>query len=215
MCIDRVDDVDGRQAVSVERLRIEIHHDLARLAAVGQRHRGALNRGELGAHEVIGVIEKLFLGQHLACHRELENRHARRAVTNDQWRRKTGGQGSQQRLGNRGDLRHRHLDLGARMKKNLDDTDPVHGLRLHVLDVVDRGGKCPFAHRHYSFFHVLRGDTGERPDDGNDGNIDVGENIGWHALYGYNAQHDQQERNYNKGVRAPQRQPHNPHSALP
>jgi hypothetical protein len=43
----------------------------------------------------------------------------------------------------------------------------------------------------------------------------LGKNIGWHALYGYNAQHDQQERNYNKGVRAPQRQPHNPHSALP
>jgi len=50
----------------------------------------------------------------------------------------------QDRLRNRGQLGHRRLDLGTRLKKHLDDRDTLHGLRLDVLDIIDRCGKGPF-----------------------------------------------------------------------
>ena len=69
-------------------VRVEIDHDLAELAAVGQRNGGALDGGELGADEVLAQVEDLLLAERLALQAELEDRHAGGVVLEDagrQW----------------------------------------------------------------------------------------------------------------------------------
>ena len=50
-----------------------------------------------------------------------------------------GGSWRSSDLRDRGDLRDRRLDVGARLEEDLDDRDAAQRLRLDVLDVVDRG----------------------------------------------------------------------------
>jgi hypothetical protein len=56
-----VDDIVGGDAMFLQQALIEIDLDLALLAAVGKRDRGAGDTGKLGAHEVVGEIEKPLL----------------------------------------------------------------------------------------------------------------------------------------------------------
>ena len=71
----------GAEVLGLQRLGVDVHHHLARLAAVGKRHHRALHRGELGAHEAVGEVVQLVLGQRLARQRELQDRHASRRCT--------------------------------------------------------------------------------------------------------------------------------------
>ena len=80
-CADRVDDVGRRQALGLQRLRIEVDLDLRLLAAVRIRNLRALHGRQLRAQEVHAEVEQLLLGQRLARQRELQHRHARRVVT--------------------------------------------------------------------------------------------------------------------------------------
>ena len=71
---DRVDHVGRRQPLGLQRVRIEVDHDLRLLAAVGLRNRRALDRGQLRAEEVHAEVVELLLGQALARQPELEDR---------------------------------------------------------------------------------------------------------------------------------------------
>jgi hypothetical protein len=153
---DGIDDVRRRQPVRLQGLRVQVDHDLPRLPTVGQRHGGSLHGGELGADEVLRVVEELLLRQRLARDGELQDRHAGRAVADYQGRRHPLRQEPKQGLHERGHLGLGHGGVGTLVKVDLDHAHPVHGLGLHVLDVVDGGGHGPLRHREYALFHVVR-----------------------------------------------------------
>ena len=73
-----------RQALRLERLQVEIDHDLAHLAAHGQRDRGALDDGQLHPQEVEPEVEEPLLGERLAAQAELEDGHVRGVEADDQ-----------------------------------------------------------------------------------------------------------------------------------
>ncbi len=83
--------------------------------------------------------------------------------------------------------------------KNLDDGEAGERLRLHVLNVVDRGGEGALA---ADGDDLGRGDAGVRPDDANDGDVDFGEDVGGHAEGGEDAQDDDHEGHDDEGVGA-------------
>ena len=96
-------------------------------------------------------------------------------------------------------------------KKILMSADAVERLRLDVLDVVDRGGHAAFAVEDDAVGHLLRGEAGEVPHHGNDGDVDIRKDIRRHRLDAEDAEDQNQERKDGKGVRPPQRKPDNPH----
>src|ERR1017187_8519623 len=54
-------DVGGGQSLGGHLYGVEIDHDLTVLAAIGRRHRRTLNRGELGADEILPQVEQILL----------------------------------------------------------------------------------------------------------------------------------------------------------
>ena len=80
--------------------------------------------------------------------------------------------------------------LTLRLKEDLDDAGAVVGLRLDVLDVVDRRGHDAFAVGDEAGGHLLRGEAGVTPDHGDDGDIDIGKDVHRHRFDAEDA-HDQ------------------------
>ena len=97
--VERVRDVDRRQTLGVERVRVEVDHDLPRLAAAGQRHLRALHGGELRADEVQAVVVELLLAERRRLERQLQDRDVGGRVADDERRRGAGRQDAQQRSG--------------------------------------------------------------------------------------------------------------------
>jgi hypothetical protein len=94
------------------------------------------------------------------------------------------------------------VDSGVGVEEDLDDGEAGEGLRLHVFDVVDRGGEGALAADGDDFGHFLGGDAGVGPDDADDGDIDFGEDIGGHAEGGEDAQDDDHHGHDDEGVGA-------------
>ncbi len=198
--VERVGNILGRDAVGVHRLRVDVHHDLPRLAAVGQRHAGALHGGELLADEVEVVVVEFLLGERLAGDRELEYRHAAGAVTDDQRRRDVGRQNAQDRLLDAGHLGDGLLNLDVGLEVDLDDAHAVHGLALHVLDAVDRRGHGAFGHVDDALLHVVGRDARVRPDDADDRDVDLREDVRGHREERQDAQHEDEHGHHHEGV---------------
>ncbi len=179
---------------------IYVDHDGAGLAAEGQRKAGALDGGHLGANEVVAVIVERLLGQRVAGDAELQNGHARGVVAQDAGRRGAEGQRVQHGLRGGRQLRDSGFDFGIGMEEDLDNAEARQRLRLHVLDVVNAGGKGALAADRYHVRHVLRRDAAVRPHDADNGNIDFGENVGGHAQDGERAERQHQQRHDDKSV---------------
>ncbi len=82
----RVRDIGRRQPMRLERGGIEVDLDLAFLAAIGGGDRRALYRGQRRADHVLPQVIDLLLGQPLARQSELQDRHGRGVVVQDQRR---------------------------------------------------------------------------------------------------------------------------------
>ena len=112
---DRVLVQDGRgrllrrQAAGVQLVRVQLHHHLPLLAAVGLGDAGALDGAELLDDEVLGVVEDLLLGQRVAGDGDLHDGDAGGAVLDDVRRRDAGRHDLEQRLAG-----GRHLGLAVR-----------------------------------------------------------------------------------------------------
>ena len=66
---------------------------------------------------------------------------------------------------------------GARLQINLDDAHAGHGIAFHALDIVDDGRQRAFEAADDAVRHVFRRQAGIIESHGNNGDIDVGENI--------------------------------------
>src|SRR5262249_41539575 len=112
----RIRDIHRRKLLRVELIGIDVHHYLAELPAVWQRHGRALDRRELGADEILSEIEKLLLAQRLAFQAKLDDRNARCVVLNNAGRGRSRRENLEQSLRNGSDLRERNLDLRVWLK---------------------------------------------------------------------------------------------------
>ena len=143
-----VDYVRGRKPMGLQLLGVDIYLHLPLLAAIGERHRRTLHRGQLRANEVRAEVVQLLLGQAGPGEPELQHRHARRTVLNDQGRVGALRILPQRRLRDRGDLRDGLRDVDVGVEIYLDHRDAVQRLRLGMLNVIDRGGQAALELHH-------------------------------------------------------------------
>jgi hypothetical protein len=104
---------------------IEIDLHLALLAAVGIGDRGARDRRELRAQDVVAEIEYLLLGDGLARQCELQDGDARGVVGQNERRRRARRRGLQLGLRDGDDLRHRQVLSAFGWKKYLTTAVPL------------------------------------------------------------------------------------------
>src|SRR5205814_1152933 len=84
-------------------------------------------------------------------------------------------------LSNRGDLRYAGIDGSALAEEHFDDANAIVGVRLDVLDIVDRGGERALLVVVNALFDFLGVQTGISPDDAHHRDVDRGENVGRRA----------------------------------
>ena len=170
-----------------------------------------MHGSHLGADEVVAVIVERRLAHGVARDAQLQDGDAGGVIAQDGGRRHAGGQRMQHGLRSSGQLRDGGFHLGVGMEEDFDDGQAGQGLRLHVLDVVDRGGKGALAADGDDFGHFLGGDAGVRPDDADHRDVDFGEDVGGHAEGGEDAQDDDHHGHDDEGVGAPEGEADYPH----
>ena len=95
----------------------------------------------LRAHEILRQIQHLLLRQHLAGKGQLQHRHGRGVVVEDQRRLGARRHLADGGLGDGRHLRRGGADIDVGLEEDLDDADAGHGLAFDMLDVVDGGGQ--------------------------------------------------------------------------
>jgi hypothetical protein len=106
-------------------------------------------------------------------------------------------------LSNGCDLRDCSLHVRARPEENFNDAQSIHGLRLHVLNVVNGGGDAALGVGHDAVGHVLRRHARVEPYDRNHGNVDAGEDIGGRPKDRDRRENDDDERHHDECIRTP------------
>ena len=140
--VHRVRDVDGRQPLRVQLVEIQVHHDLAVLAAERDTTPWRLARCASGVRMKLFPRSKISCSlERLAAEAELQNRHARRVVLQDLRRERARRHVAHRDLALRDDLREREIDLHVRMEVDADGRDALVRLRLDMLDADDVDGE--------------------------------------------------------------------------
>ncbi len=132
--VDGPHDVHRAHLVRLQLRRIDVHHDLAVLAAEGRRHRRARHAGELVADGELPEVAQLRLVEPLALQRDQAHRQARRVELLHDRRQRARRQPAQ--IGHREirDLVDVRVGVGARLEEHLDDAHARQRPRLHVID---------------------------------------------------------------------------------
>src|SRR5580765_90510 len=153
--VDGVDDVDRRKTFGLESRRIGIHGNQALLATVGEWSCCTLNGSELSANEIITKVKELLFAKSVAGQSNLNDRDGRGRIDNDQWRSGAGRQKTQEGLRDGGGLSESGLNVGVRLKINLNDGNSVERLRFGMFDVVDESGDAAFNVASNALLHFL------------------------------------------------------------
>src|ERR1019366_640355 len=198
-----VGDIRGRDAFGVKLVGVQIDHDHAELAAVRERNGGALDGRQLGADEIEAEIENILFAESLAFQSQLQDRHAGGVVFEDVGREGPRREDAEKGLRNGRNLGQGHVDLDVRLEVNADHRDAGVGLRLDVLDIVDRGRQGPFEDGDQSFFHLLWGQALVGPDDADHRYIDIREDIDGHGDDGRPAEDGDEHGHDDEGIGAP------------
>ena len=109
------------------------------------------------------------------------------------------------------DLGDRRLDLGSRLKIDLDDADAPQRLRFQVLDIADGGRHGALDHRRNALLHFGGGEAAVAPDHADHRDIDVGKDVHLHAGNREDADHRDQQGHHDKRVGASKGETDNPH----
>ncbi len=147
-------------------------------------------------------IEDFLLAQGLARKAQLQDRHAGGVVFQNVGGEHAGRHLAQRGLHGGGDLRDRHIDLDVGMEVNLDDRVAGVGLRFDVLDVVDVRGEAALEARDDALLHLVGRQARIHPEDADDGNVDIREDIDGHGDDGSAAQDGDQDSHHDEGVGA-------------
>ena len=197
---ERVGDVVAGQAARLQRRGVEIEHHLRCLAAERIGNARALHRDQARAHEVQAQIREILLGQSLARQRELDDRHRRGTVIDDQRRRCAGRHLLEQGLRDRGDLRVGGGDIDRRVEEDLDDAEGGIRIRLDVLDVVDRRRQCALEGGDDAPGHLVGRQALVLPGHADDRDVDARENIDRHAQRGERADEENEQRRHDERI---------------
>ena len=201
--IDRIHDVERRQASRQKLVRIDIHHDLAILAAGRRRQGDAGNRRQLLPNPVDTEIIELLLVQAVRIEAELQHRNARRIELHDDGRLNAGWHQGANGVGGGDDLRDSEVDVDVRLEVDLLDRQTIEGLRFHVLDAVDVRADGILAVGGDALFHFLRRQAGILPDHGDYRDADFRKYVRRHRPDGDNTEEQDECRQHIEGVRKP------------
>ena len=210
--LDRVEHVGRREPLGLELLRIEADKHLALLAAIGIGNDGARHGDELGAQEVHGQIVEFLLRQARTGKPELQDRHAGGAEIENFRRLRARRHLPQHQLRVGGDLGIGGVEAGIRLKVDFDQRLAIVGRRFNMLDIVDEGRQRAFVGRGQPAFHLLRVQAGVGPHHGDDGNIDIGKNIGRRPEDHHRTQNKDQQRQHDERIGPIEREADDPHS---
>ena len=94
------------------------------------------------------------------------------------------------------------IDAGAGLQESLEDGAAIQRDGFGVLDVADDGGEAALDIRSDPAFHFLGVHAGVLPDGGDDGDIDIWENIGGGAQNYDRTDKKDEQRQHDKGVGA-------------
>ena len=83
-----------------------------------------------------------------------------------------------------------------------------------MLDVIDEGGEGSLVRAGDASLNFFRAEAGVLPGDGDDGDIDVGEDVGGGTQDEHRRRNQDEDRQDDKGIGPVQREPDNPHEAL-
>ena len=175
--VDRVQHVVRRDAVCAQRVRVEIDHDLAILAAVRRRQRDTGYRRQRLAHLIDAVVVQLLFVQPVGTEAELQYRYGRRVELHDDGRLDARRHQGADEVGRRDDLADGEIDVDVGLEENLFDRDAGQRLALDVADVADARADRVLAVGGDALLHLLRGQAGVLPDDGDDRDVDRRENV--------------------------------------
>jgi hypothetical protein len=209
--VDRVHDVERRQASGQKLVRVDIHHDLAIFAASRRRQGDAGNRRQLLPNAVDAEIIELLLVQAVRTEAELQYGNARGIELHDDGRLNAGRHQGANGIGGGDDLRDGEVEVDVRLEVDLLDRQTIEGLRFHVLDAVDVRADGILAVGGDPLFHLLRGEAGVLPDHGDDGDLDFREYVRRHRPDSGDTEKQDQCSQHIEGMRKPQRKSNNPH----
>jgi len=199
-----VADILRRQPLGLERQRIEVDLHLTLLAARGEGHGETGDGHQLRPDLVLAKVEQLLFRQALARQRELQDRHRRRAIVQDQRRGDARRHLAQHGLRDRRHLRGGGADVGAGLEIDLDDANALQRLAFDMFDVVDRGGQHALIGADDAARHVLGRQAGILEGDRDHRDADIGEHVDRGARGGQDAHDRDQDRHDNEGQRAMQ-----------
>jgi len=204
-------DVGGGEPFRLEQALIQVDHDLALLAAVRVRDRGARDGHELGPQEVEADVVELRLGE--SRQGELENGHRRRAVVDDQGRLDAGRELAQDGLRHRRHLRVGGVEVRIRLQEDLDHRLAVHRRRFDVLDVVDGRRQDSLVLCRDPSFHLFRIEAGELPGHRDHRDVDAREYVGGRAEEDHRARDEDEQGEHDEGVGTVESDPDDPHTS--
>jgi hypothetical protein len=119
--------------VSLQLHRIDVDHDLPILSAVGRRHGGSWNAGDLVSDLELQKVVQLGLVEPLPRNGQQTDRQTGGVDLKHHWREgalRQPPQVRQRQIGNLGDV---GIGVGARLKIDFDQADAGHRARLHVI----------------------------------------------------------------------------------
>ncbi len=196
-------------------LGIEVEHDGTLLAAVGGGDDGAGDGDELRPHDVHAVVVQLLLVEALARESELQDGDGGGGEVNDLRREDAGRELLEHLLGAGGDLGVGGVEGGARLQVDLDDVFAVEAGGLDVLDVIDEGGEGALVGAGDASFDLFGTEAGVLPGNRDNGDIDVGEDVRGGPQDEHRSSDHDENRKDDKRIGPVERQPDNPHEALP
>src|ERR1700722_12135655 len=100
------------------------------------------------------------------------------------------------------------------MEVNPDYGDVVVRLRFDVLNVVDIGGEAALEVGDDALLHFLGGKPGVLPQDGHDGDVDIGENVDRHVDDSGDTEDGDEDSHHDECIRPPQSKPYYPHNVI-
>src|ERR1022692_3611799 len=170
---------------------------------------------ELGPHRIGAQIEQLLLAQPRAAQADLQHRHSRRAITQDQRRGCPRRKLAKLRLADGRDLCQRGRNGHRWPEKQFDDADSVVRLRLHMLDIVDRGGDAALGNRDNAIGHLLGWESVVVPDHAHHRYSYVRKDIGRGTQDHQRADQQNQQRQHHERIRTIESDSYNPHLGIP
>src|SRR5260370_1644710 len=128
-----MDYIERRQTLRLQRCRIQIHLHLALFTAIGIGHRCARHSDELCPNKIQAIVVELLLRQVLTRESQLEDGDTRRAVGENERRRRPRRQLLELSLRNRRNLCNALLNVRGWLQKHFYNSNSRLRLRFGWL----------------------------------------------------------------------------------